>query len=146
LGARDVVDYAEVDVVVGLKGFCVLVSSEKVDVGDILSLYYVRQMVEQVFDVSKNYADLLPLRVHGVDAFRGHLLLSFICSVVFLLVNGLLEGSAFCAGGVFLVLRNLKCKVFDDCVLVKEPTRKMSDICKKLGVDLPLKLPVCGKK
>ena len=48
--------------------------------------------------------------------------------------------------GAFVVLRNLKCKVFDDCVLVKEPTRKMSEICKKLGVDLPLRISVCGDK
>ncbi|MDR1992137.1 MAG: transposase, partial [Nitrososphaerota archaeon] len=134
------VDYGEMDVDLKFKGFCVLISSERVDVKEILSLYYLRQMVEQVFDVSKNYADVLPLRVHSEDAFRGHLLLSFICSVVFLLLNRLLEGSVFCAGGVFVVLRNQKCKVFDDCILVKEPTRKVNEIYKKLGIDSPLRL------
>lgn len=31
----------------------------------ILPMYYTRQQVEQVFDISKNYADLLPIRVQS---------------------------------------------------------------------------------
>ncbi|MDR1993238.1 MAG: hypothetical protein LBQ98_07090, partial [Nitrososphaerota archaeon] len=76
----------------------------------------------------------------------GHLFLSFICTVVFLSLNRLLLGSRFCAGGAFLILHAQKCRVFDDCVLVKEPTRKMNEIYKKLGIDSPLRLPICGKK
>ena len=44
----------------------------------ILPTYYTRQQIEQIFDISKNYADRLPLRVQNEDTFRGHLLLTFI--------------------------------------------------------------------
>jgi len=145
LGAGEL-DCAEVDGVMGSVGFCIFISSECVEPGEILPLYYTRQAVEQVFDVGKNYVDLLPLRVHSEGAFRGHLLLSFISAVVFLSLNRLLEGSGFSAGGAFVVLRNQKCKVFDDCVLVKEATKKVNEIYEKLGIDPPLRLPVCGKK
>ena len=97
LGSGEV-DYGVMDLDLRFKGFCVLISSEKIEPKEVLPLYYLRQIVEQVFDVGKNCVDLLPLRVHGEDAFRGHLFLSFICSVVFLLLNRLLEGSVFCAG------------------------------------------------
>ncbi|MDE7479025.1 MAG: hypothetical protein K2M91_13970 [Lachnospiraceae bacterium] len=44
----------------------------------ILPLYYTRQQEERVFDTGKNNADLLPLRIQNEDAFRGHLMLTFI--------------------------------------------------------------------
>ena len=56
------------------------------------------------------------------------------------LVNSLLEGIRFTADGAFRVLHNLKCKVFDDCILVKEATKKENDIIGHLKIELPLKL------
>jgi hypothetical protein len=52
-------------------GTFMLLSSDDMDVGDILPLYYTRQQVEQVFDVAKNNADVLPLRIQGEDTLRG---------------------------------------------------------------------------
>jgi len=37
---------------------------------DLLPLYYARQAVEQIFGIGKNNADLIPLRVYCVEAFR----------------------------------------------------------------------------
>jgi transposase len=118
----------------------VLISSEQTDPKDIMPLYYTRQSVEQVFDVGKNNAELLPLRVHGEETFRGHLMLSFMASVAVLAVGGMLKGSAFHTEGAFHVMRNLKCKVFDDRILVKEPTKKMNEIVKVLKLKLPLEI------
>lgn len=55
---------------------------EEIDTKEVLPLYYARQQIEQVFDIAKNYADILPLRVHGEDTFRGHLLLCFIATII----------------------------------------------------------------
>lgn len=122
------------------KGMFVILSSEKMDVSDILPLYYTRQVIEQVFDLYKNNADLLPLRTHGEDTFRGHLLLSFISAISYMLLNRLLEGSKFCADGAFRTLHTLKCKVFDDYILVKEPNKKAHAIAQYLKINIPLKL------
>jgi len=121
-------------------GVFVLLSSVRVDVSEILPLYYTRQMVEQVFDLYKNNVDLLPLRTHGEDTFRGHLMLSFLGVIVYMLVNGLLGGSRFCAEGAFRSLVNLRCSVFDDCILVKEATKKNNEIAEHLKIEFPLKL------
>jgi hypothetical protein len=57
-----------------------------------------------------------------------------------MLVNQLLDGLKFCAGGAFRSLHNLKCKVFDERVLIKEATKKENEIAKHLGIELPLVL------
>ena len=95
---------------------------------------YTRQTAEQVFDVGKNYADLLPLRVHSEETFRGHLLLSFIATSVFLSINQMLKGTNFNTQGAFVIIKNQKCKVFDDRILPKETNKKMNEIYKKLKI------------
>jgi hypothetical protein len=132
----------EMNQVMRTKGLFILLSSQEVDIHEILVLYYERQTIEQVFDFSKNNADLLPLRVHGEKTFRGHLLLSFLASTVYITANNLLDGSDSCAMGAFHLLRNLKCKVFKSATIVLDPTKKMKDITKHLKITLPLSLPV----
>jgi transposase len=122
------------------RGMFILLSTEHVDISEILPLYYTRQTIEQIFDLYKNNAELLPLRTHAEETFRGHLMLSFISTVAYMLVNRLLEDSKYCADGAFRVLHTLKCKVFDNCILVKEPTKKINEIAKLLNLDIPLTL------
>jgi len=122
------------------KGIFVLVSAEPIEPCDILPLYYQRQTIEQVFDVSKNNADLLPLRVHGVNTFRGHLLVSFMTTVAYILVNQILAGSDWCAAGAYRILKNQKCKVFDDSIIPQEATKKMNLIAKHAGIQFPTTL------
>jgi hypothetical protein len=126
------------------KGLFILVASDPIETGDILPLYYTRQAIEQVFDIGKNAADLLPLRVHGLEAFRGHLLLSFLTSAVYIMINKMLKKSDVCAIGAYRILRNLKCKVFDTVIVVQEANRKMNDIAKMVKLDFPINIPtVC---
>ena len=136
----------DMNAVIREKGVFILISSEEIETEEVMPLYYTRQAVEQVFDVSKNNADLLPLRVHSEETFRGHLLLSFISTVAFLLVNRMLKDTAYNAEGAFLILGNQKCKVFDDRILPKEPNKKMNEIYKTLGITSPVSIPVCGNR
>jgi len=129
------------------KGLFILVSSDPINTKEILPLYYTRQAIEQVFDIGKNNADLLPLRVHGMESFRGHLLLSFLTSAAYVLVNKTLKKGNICAAGAYRILRNLKCKVFETKIIVQEATKKMNEIAKWVGLTFPLELPLmCGEK
>jgi hypothetical protein len=134
--------YEEIDREMKKKGMFILLSSECVEVSEVMPLYYMRQSIEQVFDLYKNNADLLPLRTHSEDTFRGHLMLAFFSTIAYMLVNKSLEGVKFCAEGAFRSLQNLKCKVFDERILIKEPSKKDNEIAKHLRVELPLELPV----
>jgi len=129
------------------KGLFILVASEPIDTNDILPLYYTRQAIEQVFDIGKNNADLLPLRVHGIESFRGHLLLSFLASAAYVMMNKILKKADFCAVGAYRILRNMKCKVFDSKIIVQEANKKMNDIAKQVKLIFPIELPLfCGEK
>ena len=45
------------------EGAFVLVSSRRIAIDKILPTYYTRHKIEQIFDIGKNYADMLPIRV-----------------------------------------------------------------------------------
>lgn len=71
-------DFDETDAAIKRLGaFAILTSEDK-----LLPMYYIRQQVEQVFDISKNYADLLPIRVQSEQAFEGHLLVCFFSNLM----------------------------------------------------------------
>jgi len=127
----------EMDAKISKFGLFALISSTEVDTKDILPLYYTRQAIEQVFDVSKNYADILPLRIHSENALRGHLLMSFIATALFLYTNQQLKGSKFTSESAFLQMRNLKCKIFETDMTICEPVKKMNDIAKHLKLQIP---------
>jgi transposase len=129
------IDTKKMDEAVNELGIFILVSSESILPRDLLPLYYTRQTVEQIFDIGKNNADLIPLRVHSVEAFRGHLLMSFIASYVYILVNRYFANTDRCAIGVFRTMKNQKCKVYDNIVLPQEPTKAMNEIYKTLKIE-----------
>ena len=136
------ISFEEMNTAMQSKGLFILISSEGIETKDILPFYYTRQAIEQVFDIGKNNADLLPLRVHSIDSFRGHLLLSFMVAAAYVIVNKKLKDSDFCAMGAYRILRNLKCKVYDDKIIVQEATKKMNDIAKHLKFKLPMALNI----
>lgn len=58
-------DFGETDAAIKRLGTFAILTSEEVSEDKLLPMYYTRQQVEQVFDISKNYADLLPIRVQS---------------------------------------------------------------------------------
>jgi hypothetical protein len=124
-------------------GFFALISSEKIELEELLPLYYTRQAIEQVFDLNKNNVNLLPLRSHGENTFRGHLMLTFLASLLYILLNKCFKSSKkLTAESALIEMRNLKCKVFDDCLTIKEITKNMREISDISGIIIPEKIPL----
>jgi hypothetical protein len=71
-------------------------------------------------------------------------MLSFAATIACLSINRLLKNTAFNAEGAFLILRNQKCKVFNDRILPKEPNKKMNEIYKHLKINSPISISVGG--
>jgi hypothetical protein len=134
---EDKVSPEEMDEMLRTKGMFILLSSEAIEPKELLPLYYSRQKIEQIFDISKNYAELLPIRKHNEKTFRGHLLLTFIASAVFTILQNKFKDTKYNPVGAFTILRNLKCKVYDKTILIKEPTRRMKEIMNILEVNIP---------
>jgi hypothetical protein len=122
-------------------GYFGLVSSYKIEPEDLLPIYYTRQRVEQIFDVAKNNINIIPLRTHSEETFRGHIMVSFMSVVLFLQLSMCFkENKDYTAESALIILKNLKCKVYDDMVLVKETTKKMREILKLTGIIAPEKI------
>ena len=124
------------------QGIFMLVSSRRIAKTKILPLYYTRQQVEQVFDVGKNYAEMLPVRVHGEETFRGHLLLTFITTVIIKQIQDSLAKSSITPMSLFLDLRNHKCKVYGDKIITNEAFKKANDCYKLFKIKCPVVVPL----
>ena len=105
-------------------GMFVLLSASDVPNTEILPLYYLRQSAEQIFQVGKSHADMLPIRVHSEAAFRGVLFLNFLSIVLYINFRDQLPKNVT-VEAAFKELRNLMCKIFDDdSILPSVPNKK----------------------
>lgn len=118
------------------KGKFALVSNKAMDPAEAIALYRTRQGVERVFRVSKSDLDIVPLNRHSEATLRGLLLLNFIALSVFVKLQGKLGGKYTLDEALFEG-RNLRCKVFDDGLVISEPNKRFKDICGKLNVTVP---------
>lgn len=119
----------------GLKdqGIMILISSFKIENKDIIPLYYMRHMVETLFGFSKDDLKLIPLRVHKEETLRGYLLVIFITLIVFVKLKKEM-GEKYTVEEVMMTMRNLKCKIYENEILVQELTRQQKEITKILNI------------
>lgn len=136
-------------------GRFILVSSYMICPEDVLDVYYMRQSAEQFFDLANGYANLTPLRVHFEETVRGMMMLTFIASSVIRRVQILLKGTSVPFRTAMLALRNQKCRIYGDIVLVDEPKKKAAIAYEKCSIESPSRLTVakhdhrfrtCGSK
>jgi hypothetical protein len=124
------------------QGVFIIVASRRIATASLLPLYYTRQQIEQVFDIGKNYAEMLPLRVQTEETFRGHLLLTFIGTVVMKQLQDALLKTSYNPISVFMNLRNQKCKVFSEKIVTQEPFKKANDIYKLFKIKCPAAIAI----
>jgi hypothetical protein len=62
-------------------------------------------------------------------------------TILFLSLNKFFKDhKKFTADNAISKMKNLKCKVFDNCILVKEITKDMREICDIEGIKVPEKI------
>ena len=138
----------ETDAAVKKLGAFALLASEEISEDKLLPLYYTRQQVEQVFDISKNYADLLPIRVQSEQAFAGHLLVCFMATAIMqrlqqeLIKRRSKKAKSLNAESILDYLRNQKCKVYKDYAIPQEPRKEVNAIYDIFKVQVPYKIPL----
>jgi hypothetical protein len=123
-------------------GVFMIISSEEIETEEILPLYYTRQQIEQIFDLGKNNADLLPLRVQNEDTFRGHLMLTFLATVLLQklqrdILTKRKKKDKINPEGAFIALRNQKCKVYTNEIVPQEAIKSISDVYKLFLLKCP---------
>ena len=113
-----------------------ILSSVEISENEIIPLYYTRQSAENLFGITKSFLDILPLRVHSIDTFRGYLMLNFLSLVVYLGLKKDLK-DRYTVEGALAEMTNLMCKIYNGELIVCEPTKKMKDICSLLEIGVP---------
>ena len=119
-------------------GIFILISSIAFDSEEILEVYYIRQQVEQYFDVSKGISRLMPLRVHTEQRVLGHLLLCQIAATINLAIQKRMNQYFENREGMFMVLRNQKCEVFAERIVTYEGQSDANQFYRKLRIDYPI--------
>ena len=117
-------------------GVMILASSKKIHISEVLSSYYLRQSVEQVFSFSKSDLSLLPLRNHNNKTVKGYLFFQFLLLILYLKIREKTP-SGYTVEQMLLILRKLKCKVFDSEIIPSEPTKKQRLFFEKTEIVLP---------
>jgi transposase len=122
-------------------GIMILISSKNIEASEVVSCYYMRQSVEQIFGFMKDDLDALPIRRHNDDTIRGYLFLQFIILVIFVQLRQKLEFK-YTVEQALLQLRNLKCKVFPDQLLIAESTKHQKNVFNLCNVLVPKSLGI----
>lgn len=147
---EDKKDSDETDKVIKSLGSFALFSSTDIKEEQLLPLYYTRQQVEQVFDISKNYAGMLPIRVQSEEAFAGHMLLCFISTTIIQSIQQELinkrsaKAKSLNAESLFVYLRNQKCKVYKDYAIPQEARKQANAIYDVFNVQVPKRIPIAS--
>jgi len=101
-----------------------------------------RQQIEQIFDIGKNHAEMLPVKVQNEDTFRGHLLLTFMATILCKMVQDELKETKLNPQSMFLNLRNHKCKVYEHAIITQEAFKKAGDCYKLFDIECPVRIPI----
>ena len=123
------------------KGIMIVVSSFKIPKDEIVPFYYIRQTAEVFFGFSKDDLAILPLRVHSHEGIRGFIFLQFLTLIAFTQLKNKL-GKTYTVDEVLLSMRNLKCKVYDNEIMINEVTKEQREMAEKLGVLVPKNLGI----
>jgi hypothetical protein len=122
-------------------GYFVLISSEKLETSKVMPLYYMRQAIEQTFDFAKNDVALMPVRSHNNETFRGHLLLSFMATIMLITVKRVLQTrkklAMIPAVQALRSMRYIKCDVFPHSLVTSEPSKYANLLINELKLDVP---------
>jgi len=59
-------------------GMMIVVSSIDMDINEVVPLYYSRQTAEQLFGISEDDLNILPIRTHSEERLRVHMLWCFV--------------------------------------------------------------------
>ncbi len=132
-------DIEDIDYRLLKQGTMILISSFKVSINEVIPYYYMRQRVEALFGFSKDDLRLIPLRIHKEETLRGYLLLMFIALIVFLRLRDEI-GNKYTVEEILLTMKNLKCKVYQDEIVIQELTKQQKEIVEKLNIIMPKKV------
>lgn len=126
-------------------GFFMLISSRRIAREKLLSLYFTRDQIEKIFEIVKQYTNGLPIRVQKDTTFRGHLLLTFVATIVYKLLADELYDTGYTVENVLKSAQRLQCLIYDKELFVNEMRKQLSVPLKILKIKVPESIPYSQK-
>ena len=117
-----------------------LISGEKHTGAEILYLYNTKLTLEQSFDFSKNYAGLLPIRVHNDLTLHGRLLVWMLSLAVLRIIQIMLKSYNMDIVSFFNTLKKQYAHVYKNTIVVDSKRPDVNAIFAQLKINLPDKL------
>jgi transposase len=121
-------------------GKFILISTSDLPVKEILPLYYQRQIIDQLFDIAKTYANMDVIRAYKDHTIKGILLISFFSSILYTIINEKLTDKKFCGLSAIIKLRYLQIKIYEKMNIIEEMTNDHKQIFNYLKLELPFRL------
>jgi transposase len=119
-------------------GKFLILSNKDIPTEQIIATYYARTKIEQIFDFAKNMTGLIPLGVHSEDVFKGHMLLSFIATILYSLFHNKLSKQNICCTDLLYDLSELRIEIFEnDKHIIRETCKSQRIIIEALGLEYP---------
>lgn len=125
-------------------GIFILISSLPFKAEDILIVYYLRQLVEQYYDIGKGLSRMTPLRVHNEQRVLGHLLMSQIAATVNLYIQKAMRTCYEDSEEMFLGLRNQKCIVYPGRIVTNEGQSDATKYYNRFKIKYPVSFDTTG--
>ena len=119
-------------------GLFIIVGSLPYQTDEILPVYYIRQTIEQYFDISKGSSKLTPLRIHSEQALYGHLVLSMIAATINIRIMNTIKQYHDDRDSLFMSLHNQKCVVYRTQINTCEPQAIANEFYNKFKIQCPL--------
>ena len=122
------------------QGVFILTSTRKVAIDKILSLYYMRDQIEKIFELCKQEGKILPINVESEATLRGHLMMTFIATVILKMMTDKLRNTALTTESMFMNLHEQHAIVYDKEFVTTEPVKKMNDAYKVFKIQCPVSI------
>ena len=119
-----------------------IISGKKLTNHAIIYFYNLRLTIEQSFDISKNYAGLLPIRIHNDFTFHGKLLVWFMSLALFRIIQIMIKPLNIDMVTFFNNLRYQYAHVYTNTIVLDEKKSRVSEIYQQLKINLPDKIEI----
>jgi hypothetical protein len=130
---------SDADIVSALQreGLFGVISGQDYPIGEILPAYYQRQSIEQIFDFTKHYTKLLPLRVESEETLRGHLLLSYIAACSIKMIQLRLKADQMMMGSRLECMSMQHCNVYQSRIVIDPADAIQNESYEACGIACP---------
>ena len=119
------------------KGLFMLVATRRLSKEEVINLYYTRDQVEKIFEICKQNGNILPIRIETEEALRGHLMLSFIATVVVKLMRDTLANTKYHIDFALWLLGTLSVIMRNNLLIVSDVDKKIREVFEAFAIECP---------